>query len=299
MLSSETMATLQKICKNITFEENMKMHTTLKVGGRVDACLWPSSQKEFLATIRALKKLGLAFRVVGNCSNIVFPDEKLEICVIFTTHLKGLETNLKTRTLTAFAGETMASCFGEALKYGLSGFERLAGIPGTIGASIRGNAGCFGSQISDILKSVKVVTQKGKIKHLSASDLEFGYRTSVLPKSGDIVISADFELGRLAPSVMMSEVKECAAKRKQSQPALPSCGCVFKKHGEVSAGLLIDEAGLKGARVGGCMISDKHANFIVNLGDGTAEDYKTLAEIARTKVKHIFGIDLEREVEYI
>lgn len=299
MLESRIKQALTKACKNIVFDEQMSKHSTIKIGGRVLFFASPKSQLEIKRLLSVCKRIGLKVKVVGNCSNILFSDTCAEIGVISTLQLKGIVLDQKAAIIDVMAGELVSTVFATTSKAGLSGFECLAGIPGTIGAGVRGNAGAFGMSFGDVVKEVKVIDASGRVKTIHKSELEFSYRKSNLEEAELTILSVRFALKRLAPSVIISIAKECATKRKLTQPQEPSLGSVFKKFGEISAGMLIDEAGLKNTMIGGCAISAKHANFIVNTGSGTASDYKKLVELVHAVIMARFGIDLEREVEYI
>ncbi len=298
MVDSMVRSKLKRACREIVFDEVMKKHSSVKIGGEVFAFAQPESVSELVGLIAVCDRFHVRAKIVGNCSNLLFSDECMEICVISLVKFRGIVVDPKLMVMTVGAGVTIGECFAVCAKLGASGFERIAGIPGTIGASIVGNAGAFGTEISDNLLSVQVLRNKAVIQ-VNKEEMQFGYRFSSFKQSDDIILSARFELKESSTSSVLSIMKECMAKRKMTQPFEPSLGSVFKKHGEISAGLLIDQAGMKGMRVGGCEISNVHANFIVNNGDGTAKDFKALADLAQNIVKTKFDIDLLMEIEYI
>ena len=274
-------------------------HTSIKIGGRPLALITPKNEKELKIAVTKLEKLGIDYKVIGAGSNILFSENMPNTVLLSLDKLLGVKQNVKTLTLECMAGEKLSSCYRYSASIGLSGFEAIAGIPGTIGGAVIMNAGAFGVEIKDILESVRVMYPSGRIKTIKAKDLGLSYRNSKIKNSGLIIVSAVFKLKVLAPSVIRSMALEYAKLRAESQPVGLSLGSVFKKHGNTSAGELIEKVGLKGAVVGGCKISEKHANFIINTGNGTSRDYKKLVELARKKVKKQFNIDLVREVEYI
>jgi len=299
MLEFEQTLLREKLKGIIKFNEKICDYSSIKIGGKVAAVIQPNTLKQLKCAIRLLNNLKLPYKIVGATSNLLFSDKSSQLIIISLIKLLGIKADMKNQTITCFAGQRIASCYLFALNHGLSGFEKLAGIPGTIGGAIINNAGAFGAEIKDILESVTVLLPNGRIKTFKTEDLNFGYRNSKLKGSQIIIISACFKLKILAPSVIKSIALECMLKRNQSQPQGLSLGSVFKKYGDVPAGKLIDEAGMKGYSVGGCSISEKHANFIVNNGGGTATDYKKIVKEVQTKIKKLYNLDLELEVEYV
>ena len=263
------------------------------------AIISPRSEKELVKAVKTLKKLGIRPKVVGACTNILFSENLSGVCLISTQELKGISVEYKNQLVECFAGEKISSCYKECMQKGLSGFEKLVGIPGTIGGAVVMNAGAFGTQMKDVLVSVKVLLPSGRKKVFRVEDLNMIYRNSNLFESDKIVMSATFKLQLLAPSVIRSIAKDSVNQRNLSQPAGLSLGSVFKKVGVESAGMLIERAGLKGISIGGCKISEKHANFIINTGNATSKDFKQLVTHIQKTVKKKFNVLLEREVEYV
>lgn len=299
MKEAEKNKLLKELGSIVRFNEIMAIHSSIKIGGKVGAFIEPTSEKELRKCLKVLRVFGYKYRVVGACSNILFANELSNLCVISTLRLNNIRVDIKSQTIECGAGARISMCYKTAMNAGLSGFEPLQGIPGSIGGAIIMNAGAFGTEIKDIIQSVRILCPSGRVKELSAKDLKLTYRNSILKGSDSILLSAVFKLKVLAPSVIRSMAADFASRRAELQPVGLSLGSVFKKHGGVSAGEIIDRAGLKGACVGGCKISQKHANFILNSDNGSVRDYKKLVDLAWRTVKKQFKIELEKEIEYI
>lgn len=299
MISSKEQKFIQSKLKNVTFNQSMMFHSTARIGGKVDIFVCPETIKELKAALSIAKNINLEPIIIGNASNIIFNSGRISGMVISLKNIKGIKVNNKLALVETMAGEMISHVFAVCKNSGLSGFESLCGIPGTIGGSIVNNAGAFGVEISSMIREVKVLLPSLKVKTLKKEDMDFGYRYSSLKNKNYVVISALFKLSHLAPSVIQSVAQQQLNERKEHQPTSYSAGCVFKKCGNVSAGELIDRAGLKGTKIGGCEISSKHANFIINNGNGTSSDYKKLVSLAQKTVKEKFNKELQTEVEFI
>ncbi len=221
-------------------------------------------------------------------------DEKVLFCGLF----KG--TEVKSEYIKCLAGERLCAVASEAEKNGLSGAENISGIPGTVGGAVFGNAGSFGSEISDLVVNAEVFrTDDGKTEILDRRELGFSYRKSILRPDKDFVCEVTLNFKREQREEIRKKVISVSAKRAATQPKKPSLGSVFKRAGDVSAGFYIEKAGLKGFGYGGMAFSDLHANFIVNKGGGTPEEYLYLMTLAEKKVFETFGIRLVREVKVL
>lgn len=235
--------------------------------------------------------------VIGGLTNTLVLSGGLKNFAVISDGLTGV--TVEGDTIKASSGEKLANIARLARCYGLKGMENLCGIPGTVGGAVAGNAGSFGTEISDVLLGAEILkTDTGEREFLSREEIAFGYRYSNLRIGKDLLLKAHFRLypapvGRIA--ARMEEVKRLRAEK---QPPFPSLGSVFKKCGETSAGWYIEKVGLKGFRYGGMEFSERHANFIVNRG-GTPEDYLYLVRLAEKKVYETFGIKLVREVKII
>lgn len=299
MLELEKKFLKTKLGSIISFSVDLKEFSTIKIGTIAFAVCKPKNEKELKLCIKTLKAIGLKFRIIGNCSNILFSSNLSHLVLISTVELIGVKIDIKKQELTACCGEKLSTCFSKARDLGLSGFESLAFIPATVGGAIVNNAGAFNVEIKDILESVRVLTSSGRAKTIKASELNLMYRSSDVKKMDYIIISAVFRLKFLAPSVITHIAGENLKRRLELQPSGFSLGSVFKKVNGVSAGKYIDDAGLKGVKVGGCIVSPKHANFILNIGGATQSDFKKLVRLIKKEVYKKFKVNLETEVEYL
>lgn len=258
--------------------------------GTIGLLIEPRTEEEFAAAVAALE--GEEFDVAGRGTNILFPDGEYDAAVLTTRAMTGAE--FRGEVAVAFAGERLSSLAKKAAERGLSGLERLAAIPGSVGGAAAMNAGAFGTEFADVALWVDVLAD-GKRVRLGPEECGFGYRRSALGKDA-VVLAAAFSLVRSDRAAVEREAARYAAFRAASQPNGKSLGSTFKRADGKSAGWYIERAGLKGARVGGAEISRKHAGFIVNVGGGTAADYLALADRAQREVLEDCGVTLELEV---
>lgn len=282
----------------VRIKEPMKRHTSFRAGGPADWFAIPETGDELKAVIRACKKAGADWFVVGNGSNLLVSDEGFRGVIISTERFDRLEVS--GNVLTAGAGILLSKAANMALKAGLSGMEFAAGIPGSVGGAVFMNAGAYGSEIKNILKQVTVLDENGDVRTLAAEELELGYRTSNIQKNKYLVLEAEFLLEEGNVLEIKGRMEELAAKRKEKQPLeYPSAGSTFKRPEGYFAGKLIEDAGLKGFSLGGAAVSEKHAGFVINKGDALAADiYRLCMEVRRT-VAERFGVTLELEVRLL
>jgi UDP-N-acetylmuramate dehydrogenase len=300
---------LKKFCisKNIDmrFNEPMSAHTSLKIGGPADIALFPD-KPSLAELIKILTKEGIPYIVIGGGTNILVKDSGIDGAVIFTSKMNNIRQNTEHRTqntdtecILVQSGCSLQKVINLCVEEGLSGMEGLAGIPGSIGGAIVGNAGSFGCEIKDVVKSVNLLMADGDIKELSASDMGFQYRNAKIPFNS-IILSATLLLKKDDPFEIKKKVAEFINEKKSKQPvSKPSAGCVFKNPKDIAAGRLIDDAGCKGMRVGGIEVSEMHANFFINTAKGTSDDFLKLMDMVSKKVKDKFGIVLEPEIRII
>ena len=277
---------------------NLKERSTFRIGGICALGLFPDSVEKAALCIRELRKMEEPFFIVGRGSNILFGDGVTERALIFTERLRGISR--EGNTVYAEAGVTLASLAAFAAKEDLCGLEFAAGIPGSVGGAVYMNAGAYGGEMSGVVsRSVAYDSARGKM--LDVVDHGFGYRRSVYMDNADLTcLAAEFSLTEGDGEQIRGRMRELAAKRREKQPLeYPSCGSYFKRPEGHFAGKLIEDAGLKGARVGGACVSEKHAGFIVNLGGATAEDVLKLEALVTETVREKFGVTLEREVRVI
>ncbi len=279
----------------VRLDEPMSMHTSLRIGGPADIALFPD-ESSFPELIRILAAERIPSIVVGGGTNILVKDQGIDGVVIFTSKMNSIALNAERSTLNAEAGCSLQKIINLCVENGLSGMEGLAGIPGSTGGAIAGNAGSFGCEMKDVIKSVNLLMPDGMIKELSADDMGFQYRSAKIP-FGSIILSAVLLLKKDEPFEIKKRVANFINEKKSKQPvSKASAGCVFKNHKDTAAGKLMDEAGCKGMRVGDIEVSAVHANFFVNTGNGTCDDFLRLMDMVGSKVKEKFGIILEPEI---
>jgi UDP-N-acetylmuramate dehydrogenase len=284
------------IFKNVS----MRRYTSMKVGGPVSYLIYPRDEKDLLTAIHIAHEKGVRYRFLGNGTNIIVHDSGLREAVIRTTRMmrmsyKKMDDGVRAEVS---GGTSLKSFILENTRHGLSGLEKLYWIPGTIGGGIKMNAGSFGSWISDVLESVRLVDKNGKIVFFRKSEMGFGYRESRIEPS-ECILAAWFRLQNRNKDDIQKDMDYVFGERKKRHPMdFPSAGSVFKGVAGEPAWKFIEKAGLKGVSMGGAMVSDKHANFIVNTGKATAQDVRLLVEKIRKEVFEKTGVALKEEVEF-
>ena len=282
----------------ILFNEPLKQYTYTKVGGAADYLAFPRNQYELKRIVTFANAHEIPWMVLGNSSNIIVRDGGIEGFVIMFDHFHDVRVN--GYVIEAEAGAKLIDVTHVARYHSLTGFEFACGIPGSIGGAVYMNAGAYGGEIAHILVSAQVLTKDGDIRTIDARDMRFGYRRSVLQETGEVVISAKFNLKPGDYEQIKNEMNRLNHLRELKQPLeYPSCGSVFKRPPGHFAGQLIMEADLKGHRIGGVEVSTKHAGFMVNVDHGTAKDYEDLIADVIAKVKENSGVTLEPEVRII
>ncbi len=282
---------------SICFEEPLSKHTSFRIGGPAEAMAFPKNREE-LAEL--LKKSCLWDRkpvILGAGTNVLAPDEGVKgLIICLKDCLDGME-RVDGTSIRVMAGVTMARAAVFAASQGLSGLEFAHGIPGTIGGGVYMNAGAYGGELGSLCREVELMDREGKTHVLTHEQMDFSYRHSCLEETDWIVVSALLSLVPGKEETIRARMKELQAKRLASQPLnYPSAGSAFKRPQGGYAAALIDQAGLKGFRVGDAAISEKHGGFAVNLGKATAEDMKTLLKEVSEKVEAQSGIHLEPEI---
>ena len=282
---------------DLKFSESMSRHTSFRIGGDAEVMAFPKSCEELASVLKVSALLDTKPAILGAGTNILAPDEGVPGLVICLKDcLSGMEL-LDGDRIRVMAGVTMTRAAVFAAGNGLSGLEFAHGIPGSIGGGVYMNAGAYGGEIKDICESVDVMDMAGNVRTLTCDQMEFSYRHSILEEQEGIVVRAVFRLEKKPEAQIRERMKELQGKRSASQPLdLPSAGSAFKRPVGAYAAALIDQAGLKGYRVGGAAISEKHAGFAVNLGGATAADMRMLLEQVSNIVFEKSGIRLEPEV---
>lgn len=283
---------------DIRFDEPLQPYTYTKVGGPVDYLAFPRNRYEIVRIVEFANRENISWMVLGNSSNIIVRDGGIRGFVIRMDNLNSV--TVSGYTIEAEAGANLIETTQVARYHSLSGFEFACGIPGSIGGAVFMNAGAYGGEIAHILVSAQILTPSGHVATLDARELKFGYRSSLLQENGAIVLSAKFALKPGNHTTISQEMDRLTHLRELKQPLeYPSCGSVFKRPLGHFAGQLIMDAGLKGHRIGGVEVSQKHAGFMVNVADGTATDYENLIEHVIEAVEEQSGIRLEREVRIL
>ena len=275
-------------------------YSTFRIGGKTDIALFPTTVEQLSLQLSMLAQSGLKYKVVGNGSNVLFSDAGFRGVMVFTTEMK--QYRFDAQTLYAQSGACLARVCNDASRQGYEGFAFGCGIPGTVGGGVYMNAGAYGGQISDVLVSSEVFdTAHNRVFTLDADAHEFSYRHSVFADHPEyVVLSSTFALRQGDADQIMQKVKEQATARREKQPLnFPSAGSTFKRPEGHFAGKLIEDAGLKGTRVGGAAVSEKHAGFVVNDGGATAADVLALVALIKERVFAQSGVRLECEFEYI
>jgi len=281
----------------LRFFEPMSKHTSFRIGGEAEVMAFPKSTEELSRILKASALLDTKPAILGAGTNVLAPDEGISGLVICLKDcLSGME-RLDHEQIRVAAGVTMTRAAVYAANQGLSGMEFAHGIPGTVGGGIYMNAGAYGGELKDICVSVDVMDMDGILRTVSAEDMAFSYRHSILEEQQGIVTGAVFRLTPKEPEAIKETMKVLQGKRSASQPLdLPSAGSAFKRPVGGYAAALIDQAGLKGYTVGGAAISTKHAGFAVNIGGATAQDVQNLLKQVSDIVFEKSGIRLEPEI---
>lgn len=281
----------------LRFDEPMSNHTSFRIGGGAEIMAFPKTREELADILKVSTLLDCNCAILGAGTNVLAPDGGLPgVVICLKDCLDGLEQTAPNR-IRVMAGVTMARAAVFAANLGLSGLEFAHGIPGSVGGGVYMNAGAYGGEICQVCTAVEVMDRQGQVRQLTAQQMNFSYRHSLLEDTKELVVSAEFTLTPGEPEVIWSRMKELIAKRTASQPLnLPSAGSAFKRPVGGYAAALIQESGLKGYQVGGAAISEKHAGFAVNLGGATAQDVQQLLHQVSDQVYAKTGIRLEPEV---
>lgn len=283
---------------HIKVGEEMRKHTSFRVGGPAAYFVIPDSEAELMGVAALCRKEEIPFFILGNGSNLLVGDGGFDGVIISTAGFAYCEVDKERNLLTVGAGVSLARIAQEAYKASLAGFEFAAGIPGTLGGAVVMNAGAYGSEMKEVLHSVRVLTKEGEIVEIPAPKLSLGYRTSCIISGEYIVIGAKIRLKDGDMEAIKSRMDELAGRRKEKQPLeYPSAGSTFKRPEGHFAGKLIEEAGLRGFSLGGAQVSQKHCGFVINKDQATAEDIMNLCREVKERVYKNSGVNLEMEVK--
>ena len=278
--------------------EPLAKRTTLRVGGLADYYVEPASEADLSRLLQYCKEQNLKFTVLGRGSNLLIRDGGIRGVVICLNHANFSRLEIKGDKLHAGAGVKLKTLAVEARRAGLAGLEFLEGIPGSLGGSLRMNAGAMGSWLFDVLEQVRYMAPCGEVHEKPAAEIPAEYRGCPLFRT-HLALGAVLRGTPAEPAAIAARMAQYSEKRWGSQPKEPSAGCIFKNPQEIPAGKLVDELGLKGTRVGGAVVSAEHGNFIINDGTATAKDVLALIALLKEKVKAARGVDLHTEVEIL
>jgi len=290
------MGSLSGFEKIVRRDEPLAMHTWFQLGGPAEYLAEPTLADELVALVQRCHEEDIPIRVLGSGSNILVRDEGVPGLVLRLATPAFCHIDVQRETVSAGAGAKLGRVVTTAVHYGLAGIESLVAIPGTLGGALHGNAGAHGGDIGQWTAEVTVVTSAGEVLQRQREELVFGYRQSSLDEP--VIVNVKLELERDDPRELARRLQKQWILRKASQPMGHQCaGCVFKNPRGVSAGELIEQAGLKGTRIGGAVVSDRHANFIVAEPEATSSDVLRLIDLVRSQVRDRLGVELELELE--
>ncbi|WP_002144965.1 UDP-N-acetylmuramate dehydrogenase [Bacillus cereus] len=279
-------------------DEMLKNHTHIKVGGKADVFVAPTNYDEIQEVIKYANQHNIPVTFLGNGSNVIIKDGGLRGITVSLIHITGV--TVTGTTIVAGCGAAIIDVSRIALDHCLTGLEFACGIPGSVGGALYMNAGAYGGEVAFVLTEAVVMTGDGDLRTLTTDEFEFGYRKSVFSNNHYIILEAKFELQEGVREEIKEKMDDLTFKRESKQPLeYPSCGSVFKRPPNNFAGKLIQESGLQGKRIGGVEVSLKHAGFMVNVDNGTAQDYIDLIHFVQKTVEEKFGVKLEREVRII
>lgn len=285
--------------EGLKLQEMMKEHTTFRVGGPADFFLQPKDAEELKDAIGILEKYHVPVMVIGNGSNLLVRDKGIRGAVI-QIYNRMADITVDGDIIIAKGGALLSAVAAKAADASLTGLEFASGIPGSIGGAVVMNAGAYGGEMKDVLVSVDVLTKDLEIKTIPAAELELGYRHSIVPAAGYIVLGAKLKLQKGEEAAIRSRMTELAEQRREKQPLqYPSAGSTFKRPEGYFAGKLVQDAGLKGKTIGGAQVSEKHSGFLINIGGATAQDILDLIAFCQKEVREQFGVTLETEVKIV
>jgi UDP-N-acetylmuramate dehydrogenase len=286
----------------IRFGDPARRHTSIGVGGAIDALVLPKSETELIAAVGLLRRLKVPFLPVGNWTNLIVTDDGYRGAFVSLTGLRGLKQDEAEGggiRLEAQAGVPLAELVSLSVREALTGMEFCAGIPGSVGGAVRMNAGAYGGEMKDICAAVRLLEPAGEIRTVPREQLSFVYRNLDL-SAETIIIGAVFNLGRGDGKAVARRVREIIETRRGKHPLeFPNAGSIFKNPRGIPAGKLIEAAGLRGFRIGEAQVSEKHGNFIVNRGGATAGQILSLIALIQQRVFEATGHALETEVKII
>ena len=285
--------------ENIRLEEPMAKHTTFQIGGPAQVFVTPGTIEQIGQIVMICNADKIPFFVLGNGSNLLVSDRGMD-GVVIQLYQNFSACSVEGNLVRAEAGTMLVTIGNMAADAQLTGFEFASGIPGTLGGAVMMNAGAYGGEMSDIVKTVRLMDEAGHVFEKSGEEMEFGYRKSIVEREHYIVLDAVLELAPGQKEVIRARMKELSEARREKQPLeYPSAGSTFKRPEGYFAGKLIMDANLRGYQVGGAQISEKHCGFVVNRGGATADDVLCLIRDVQDRVEEMFQVRLEPEVKLV
>lgn len=288
---------LKKIKCDYAVDEPMSKHTTFKIGGNAKVVAYPSSEEQISQIVKFTKENEIRLLTVGNGSNLLVADEGIDACVmILDDHFAGIKL-IDDETIFALSGTLLIKVCRFAYENGLSGLEFAYGIPGSCGGGAFMNAGAYGGEMKDVMFRCSHIDQNGDRGFLEGDDMRLGYRHSAYYDNGCIITGVYLKLKKADKAEIKSKMDDFMSRRREKQPLeYPSAGSTFKRPEGYFAGALIQECNLKGKRVGGAEVSEKHAGFVINKGNATCKDVLDLCELVSDTIKKEKGVSLEMEI---
>ncbi|MEK4366099.1 UDP-N-acetylmuramate dehydrogenase [Paenibacillus sp. FSL M8-0212] len=284
--------------EKVKFNEPLKNHTFIKIGGNADILIHPTTIDEITKIVEIANLHQLPLTVIGKGSNVIIKDGGIRGVTISLSHFDQIKVSED--SMIAQSGVDIIDVSRLALEHSLTGLEFACGIPGSTGGALYMNAGAYGGQIADVVERATVITKDGAVLEIPREEMKFGYRNSLFKMDHYIILEAEFGLKKGNKDEIASKMKELTFLRESKQPLeYPSCGSVFKRPEGHFAGKLIQDCHLQGTRIGGAEISMKHAGFIVNVDHATAQDYMDLIQFIQKKVYDTFQVELETEVIFL
>ena len=285
--------------ENILVDEEMKKHTSFKIGGPADFLLLPQNIEEIQEIIKICQVQGIPYFVMGNGSNLLVRDKGMR-CVVIKIADNFSDVFISGTSVIAKSGILLSTLSKKVLNKSLKGLEFASGIPGTLGGAVTMNAGAYDGEMKDVVKSCKVLDEKGNIIELSFEELELGYRSSIIQTNHYIVLEVRLELENGNYDEIKGNIDEFTKRRTTKQPLhLPSAGSTFKRPKGYFTGKLIQDANLKGAKIGGAQVSELHSGFIVNVDNASAKDVLDLINHIQKTIMDKFGVELHPEVRVV
>lgn len=300
-MNKEIVTQFQEIAgtEQVLIQEPMKNHTTFRIGGPAACFVRPQDAGQVERILHICRENEVPWFILGNGSNLLVSDRGFD-GVIIQIYRNMSRIQVSGHHMTVQAGALLSAVAKQALREGLSGLEFASGIPGTVGGAVVMNAGAYGGEMKDVVKSVTVLDEEGAVRKLAREELQMGYRTSLVKKKGYTVLEAVLKLNDGDPAAISARMEELKEQRVSKQPLeYPSAGSTFKRPEGYFAGKLIMDSGLRGFRVGGAQISEKHCGFVINTGDATAEDVVRLIRQVQDIVYEKFHVKLEPEVRFL